>query len=141
MNPELTHLMARARYAEMRRVAELGRAARRPSADPGCQSHVTLRCAGPADELALLRLAELDSARLLRHPIIVAESFGKLVAALSLRDRRTIADPFEPTAAIVRLLIARADQIEADAVPAKSPRMARLRALLATRLRARPGRV
>jgi hypothetical protein len=133
MNPELTHLMARARYAEMRRVANPGRAARRPAADPGCESQVTLRCAGPADEPALLRLAELDSARPLSHPVIVAESFGKLLAAHSLRDRRTVADPFEPTAALVDLLIARARQIEADGVPAKSLRLARLRALLAIR--------
>jgi hypothetical protein len=133
MNPELTHLMARARYAEMRRVADQSRAARRPMADPGCESQVTLRCAGPADEPALLRLAELDSARPLRHPVIVAESFGQLLAAHSLRDRRTVADPFEPTAPLVDLLIARARQIETDGVPAKSLRLARLRARLAIR--------
>jgi hypothetical protein len=133
MDPELTHLMARARYAEMRRVADPGDAARRPTANPVGESQVTLRCAGPADEPALLRLAELDSARPLRHPIIVAESFGRLLAAHSLRDRRTVADPFEPTAALVDLLIARARQIEADGVSAKPLRLARLRALLATR--------
>jgi hypothetical protein len=133
MNPELTHLMARARYAEMRRVADPGRGAQRPAANPGCESQVTLRYAGPADQLALLRLAELDSARPLSDPVIVAESFGKMVAALSLRDRRTVADPFEPTAALVDLLIARARQLEADGVSAKSLRLARLRALLAAR--------
>src|SRR5215472_3336717 len=101
MNPELTYLMARARIAEMQRATGPHRAAKQRSVDQVEQTHVTLRLAGPGDELALIRLAELDSAEPLTHPIIVAESFGKLVAALSVRDRRAVADPFEPTAAIV----------------------------------------
>ena len=121
MNPELTHLMARARYAEMRRVADLG--PRRPAANggPGCESQVTLRCAGPADEPALLRLAELDSAT-------AAETSDHRRASPSEScSRRSRSGTVErsPTHSSrlprwLSLLIARARQIEADGRPAKS---------------------
>jgi hypothetical protein len=130
MNPELTHLMARARLAELRRIADVDRAVRQRSADPYVQTQVAIRLAEAADEPTLLRLAELDSARPLTHPIIVAESCGKLVAALALEDRSAVADPFEPTAALLELLLVRADQIEADRAAGR-PRLGWLRALLA----------
>ena len=60
-------------------------------------SHV-IRLAGDADELALERLAQLDSARPLEHPILVAEIHGRVAAAIDLDERRTIADPFLRTA-------------------------------------------
>lgn len=130
MNPELTHLMARARLAELRRAADHARDARPRPADPYERAPVAIRLAEAADEPALLRLAELDSARPLTHPIIVAQSRGKLVAALALEDRSSVADPFEPTAGLVELLRVRADQIEADRAAGR-PRLGWLRALLA----------
>jgi hypothetical protein len=57
-------------------------------------SKVTIRLAAPSDGPALLRLAALDSASALRGTVLVAEQDDQLVAARSLRDGRSIADPF-----------------------------------------------
>jgi hypothetical protein len=67
-------------------------------------STITIRPASPTDALALKRLAALDSARLPKGDLIVAESEGTLVAALSPEYGAVVADPFTPTAAIVELL-------------------------------------
>ena len=77
-------------------------------------NHV-IRLAGDADEVALERLAQLDSARPLQHPILVAEIRGYVAAALDLDERRTIADPFLPTSALRAQLHARAASLEASA--------------------------
>jgi len=65
---------------------------------------ITIRRAGPEDDTALIRLAELDSSRLPDGPILAAEVDGELRAALSLADGATVADPFHPTVEIVDLL-------------------------------------
>jgi len=66
---------------------------------------ITIRPAYADDQLALLRLAALDSApEAPPRPILLAEVDGELRVALSLRDGTAIADPFFPTAAIVRML-------------------------------------
>ena len=91
-------------------------------------NHV-IRLAGDADEAALERLAQLDSARPLQHPILVAEIRGRVAAALDLDERRTIADPFQPTASLRAQLHARAASLEAAA---RTPDVAdRVRAPLA----------
>jgi len=64
-----------------------------------------------ADRDALQRLAFLDSARYPAGETIVAEQAGSLVAAISLEDGATIADPFRATADIVTLLQVRAGQL------------------------------
>jgi hypothetical protein len=88
-----------------------------------------IRLAGDADEAALERLAQLDSARPLEHPILVAEIRGRVAAALDLDERRTIADPFQPTATLRAQLQARAGGTEAAA---RTPRVGeRIRAALA----------
>ena len=69
---------------------------------------LTLRLAGAADAGALQRLARLDSSRALRGETLVAERDGRMVAAVSLLDGRSVADPFEPTADAVALLRVRA---------------------------------
>ena len=72
---------------------------------------MTIRLALPADAAALRDLALLDSApRPLAGDVLVAESAGALVAALSLDDGRAVADPFRPTADVVALLRVRAAQ-------------------------------
>lgn len=65
---------------------------------------ISIRAAYPDDDAALRRLAGLDSARVPGAPLVVAEVGGELLAALSLRDGRVIADPFHPTARLVVLL-------------------------------------
>ena len=91
-------------------------------------NHV-IRLARDADEAALERLAQLDSARPLQHPILVAEIRGRVAAALDLDERRTIADPFQRTASLRAQLHARAAAFEAAA---RTPDVAeRIRAALA----------
>ena len=65
---------------------------------------VVLRPGYPDDAAALMRLAALDSRRALRGSIVVAERDGQLLAAISLDDGRTVADPFAPTADLIALL-------------------------------------
>jgi hypothetical protein len=65
---------------------------------------VLIRAARGSDGAALGRLAGLDSARVPAGDLIVAETDGTLVAAHSPEARATIADPFRPTADVVRLL-------------------------------------
>jgi len=72
---------------------------------------IAIRPDRPEDELALVRLAQLDSSSVPAAPMLVAEVDGRLRAALSLRDGSVIADPFHRTAPLVHLLQARAEQL------------------------------
>ena len=76
-------------------------------------NNTVIRLASDSDEAALERLAQLDSARALQHPILVAEVDGRVAAALDFDDRRTIADPFRRTAMLRAQLHARAAAFEA----------------------------
>ena len=90
-------------------------------------NHV-IRLAGDADHEALERLAQLDSASPLAHPILVGEIRGRVVAAIDLDERRTIADPFQRTAQLRAQLQARAAAFDANA---RTPDVAdRIRAAL-----------
>jgi hypothetical protein len=76
-------------------------------------SEITIRPEYPDDELALIRLATLDSTDgTPAGPLLLAEVDGELRAALSLRDGRAIADPFHRTAALVDLLRRHASSLE-----------------------------
>ena len=70
-----------------------------------------IRAATDVDMPALVRLARLDSNRAPVGTIIVAEDGGTIVAAMSVEDRATIADPFRATAPIVAMLRLRAEQV------------------------------
>ena len=72
---------------------------------------VTLRLGTAADGRALRRLAALDSSEVPAAPVIVAEVGGELRAALSLIDRTVIADPFHPTAELVKRLVKRSEHL------------------------------
>jgi hypothetical protein len=74
---------------------------------------VIIRAAQGSDGAALLRLAQLDSARLPIGELLVAESDGALVAAHSPRSGTTIADPFRHTAQVVELLQLRGSMMRA----------------------------
>ena len=91
-------------------------------------NNAVIRLAGDADEAALERLAQLDSARPVQHPALVAEIRGRVAAALDLDEKRTIADPFQHTAMLRSQLHARAAAFEASA---RTPDVAdRIRAAL-----------
>jgi hypothetical protein len=74
-----------------------------------------IRLAGDADEAALQRLAELDSAAPLEHPILIGEIGGRVSAAIDLDSGRSIADPFQHTATLLSHLRMRAGALEAYA--------------------------
>jgi hypothetical protein len=65
---------------------------------------LTLRPATSADQLALERLAALDSTRPLEGDVLLAAAGDEVQAALSLDSGRVAADPFRPTADLVALL-------------------------------------
>jgi hypothetical protein len=75
---------------------------------------ITIRTATETDDEALRQLAILDTRRPLGGHILVAEEDGAVTAALSLDERRAIADPFEPSAAALELLRARARALRAQ---------------------------
>ncbi|MGH2716799.1 MAG: hypothetical protein ACRDM7_23515 [Thermoleophilaceae bacterium] len=72
---------------------------------------ITVRHAVAGDRSDLERLAALDSGTPPRGPALVAEADSRMLAALPLGSGRPLADPFEPTAAIVALLELRAEQL------------------------------
>jgi hypothetical protein len=114
------------RRVDRRRVdrgsVDRGRLARR---DSGVSSaSITIRPAYADDQLALGRLAALDSAEIPSGPLLLAEVDGSLRAALSLADDGAIADPFFPTLHLLELLRAHA---AVTATPARARRGYRLR--------------
>jgi hypothetical protein len=128
MDSQLDNLLARARAEELRRVAGArGRRNRRPGEAPAipASTPVTLRFAFPDDLEAVARLAALDSAEPPALPVLLGEVGGEPRAAISLSDGAVVADPFHPTAALVDLLRARADQLQ-GVVPARRLRRFRL---------------
>ena len=68
------------------------------------QAPLTIRFATESDELAVIRLAALDSAPVPAGLLLLAEERGELRAALSVTDGRAIADPFRRTAHLVEML-------------------------------------
>lgn len=74
-------------------------------------SHITVRWATEHDEDALRRLAFLDSRRPLRGSALIAIRDGEPQAAISIRSRQVIADPFTATGDLVELLEMRAGQM------------------------------
>jgi hypothetical protein len=74
-------------------------------------SSIVIRRAYPDDAGALQRLAQLDSTRLPADSYLVAEVEGELKAALGLDSGASAADPFHPSAPLVRLLHLHADAL------------------------------
>jgi len=69
---------------------------------------IVLQQATAAEDAALRELSQLDSARTVARPALMAIVDGRLLAAASLRDGRVVADPFAETEDAVRLLRVRA---------------------------------
>lgn len=65
---------------------------------------VEIRTARADDERALIRLGQLDSARVPPAPLLLAVEGSELRAAISLATGAVIADPFVPTVRLVELL-------------------------------------
>jgi len=77
---------------------------------PMTSSTLSLRPATAADAYAVAYLSELDETERLEGSVLLAFSGGRAVAAISLADGRTAADPFARTADAVDLLKVRARQ-------------------------------
>jgi hypothetical protein len=85
--------------------------------------HLTIRVAAPDDAGTLRRLAALDSAHTLRGHVLLAESDGLPVAAISLTTGAVTADPFQHSESEIRLLRLRRYQLlrqGGDAAPARA---------------------
>ena len=109
----LHQALARARMDNVRGAADAhrvthGRLERERSVAVGS---VTRRFGSSADQPALERLAQLDSARPLAHPVLLGEVDGHLRAALALVGGAVVADPFYPAAGLIGLLRVRARQL------------------------------
>jgi hypothetical protein len=65
---------------------------------------IILQQATAAEDEALRELSQLDSARTVTRPALMAVVDGRLLAAASLRDGRVVADPFAETEDAVALL-------------------------------------
>jgi hypothetical protein len=68
------------------------------------QPEVQIRFLNGEDTQDLVRLAQRDTASLPDQPLLGGIVDGELVAAYSIPSRRSIADPFRPTAEITELL-------------------------------------
>jgi len=88
-----------------------------------------VRLARSSDARQLFYLAALDSASVPQGDVVVAESGGRIVAALPLAGGRAIADPFHRTRALVQMLELRARQLRAG-TPAAHGAAERLRGML-----------
>jgi len=75
-------------------------------------STIILQQATAADDSALRELSQLDSARTVSCPALMAVVDDRLLAAISLRDGRVVADPFAETEAAVALLRVRASALQ-----------------------------
>ena len=121
----LDSAVAAAQLADRRAVAAQVRAARRARKLPAASTdeRLVLRRAAAEDELALARLARLDSAPRPGGSMLVAEIDGKILAAVPLNGGRAIADPFAATADLVDLLQARVELISPQRARVRRPRL------------------
>ena len=72
---------------------------------------VTIRAANVADRGALRRIAQRDSSTVPDGDLLLAEVGGEAQAAIALATGDVIADPFRPTAELVRMLSLRRAQL------------------------------
>jgi hypothetical protein len=87
-------------------------------------SPVVIRLATAGDQPRLRRLAQLDSAQEPEGQTLIGEVQGEPVAAVSLADGRSIADPFVLAGPILELVRLRARQLgpQSRSGRARSPR-------------------
>lgn len=74
------------------------------------EDNITIRHSSEADRAELLRLAQLDDREVPAGESLLAYVGGELRAAVPLRGRGAIADPFHLTRDVIELLRVRARQ-------------------------------
>ena len=118
MRPALTAEMARVVIDDRLQDAERFRRSKdarlAAAGQPDVYDAVTVRLAGADDDGALRRLVELDSGTAPRGPLLVAEVDGDVLAARSLVDGRSVANPFVHTAHLTELLALRSAHLRAN---------------------------
>jgi hypothetical protein len=86
----------------------------RPAVEPPVlPESVLVRRAAASDDARIRVLARLDDRRMPGGPFLVAELGDEIVAAMSLKTRAVVADPFRRTADASDLLRLRGEQIAA----------------------------
>jgi hypothetical protein len=88
---------------------------------------VALRMAERDEAAMIRRLAALDDAPALEGPVLLALTDGEAVAAISMLDRRVVANPFLCTRDLVQLLRLRAEHIAGPAPGSRRSRATFLR--------------
>ena len=83
---------------------------------------ILLQHAGAEHDAALRRLSELDSARTIARPALMAVVDGRLVAAAALGTGRIVADPFIETEQAVTLLRLRVAELRGRATGVRARR-------------------
>lgn len=78
--------------------------------------HISIRSATAADTRAIWRLAALDCRRAPAGDVLLAESDGRLVAAVAVAGGPAVADPFQFTAEAVAMLELRREQLHTAAM-------------------------
>ena len=77
-------------------------------------NEIVLRRAFPDDESQIALIAALDEENRPEGQLLLAEVDGRIVAAVSIDGRGSIADPFVPTVELVELLRDRARQLRSE---------------------------
>jgi hypothetical protein len=77
----------------------------------GGRSEIAIRSARPSDVDEILRLALLVDRVVPAAPVLLAESDGEVVVALSTTTGDVVTDPFRATADLVALLRLRSTQL------------------------------
>jgi hypothetical protein len=112
MNSALNTQLAGAKIEDWRRDAERFRSSHGAAGEPpDPYEAVTVRLARSGDADAVLRLSELDGRRAPSGSLLVAEVGGAVLAARSLENGASMADPFRPTAQLSELLELRANHL------------------------------
>jgi hypothetical protein len=124
MRPSLTAEMARVVVEDRIEAAERYRQQEEvlhPTPEPDRYEAVTVRLAIGRDQAALRRLAQRDGRPEPAAPVLLAEAQGRLLAARSLADGHTVADPFRHTAHLAELLALRSVHLRHDGTGPKRP--------------------
>jgi hypothetical protein len=126
----MTRVVIEERVEAAERFRSRKRARGAASAQADAYDAVTVRLAVEDDEAPVRRLAERDGRTMPQAPLLLAEVDGAPLAALSLLDGRTVADPFHHTAHLVELLALRSAHLRGNAdTPPPRRRFAGARAL------------
>jgi hypothetical protein len=126
MRPSLTAEMARVVVDDRIEAAERYRQreeAAHAASEPDRYEAVTVRLANGTDHAAVRRLAQRDGRPEPTGPVLVAEAEGLLLAARSLADGQTVADPFRHTAHLAELLALRSVHLRDDGAGPKRARL------------------